>query len=92
MVTNGPWKERIIVQIGCACHPPHSFSLANIASLLLALFNIYLEEAIREAQDVRLNGIKITGEEINMLCFTNNIAKSRKGLNEVLQWYNMNIN
>jgi hypothetical protein len=39
-----------------------------------ALFNMYLEEAIREAQDVGLNGIKINGEEIIMLHFAENIA------------------
>jgi hypothetical protein len=27
-----------------------------------AMFNIYLEEAIREAQDIRINRIKINGE------------------------------
>jgi hypothetical protein len=39
-----------------------------------ALFNIYLEEAIREAQDIRINRIKINGEEINMLRFADDIA------------------
>jgi hypothetical protein len=29
-----------------------------------ALFNVYLEEAIREAQEIGLKGIKINGEEI----------------------------
>jgi hypothetical protein len=43
-------------------------------NLLPALFTMYLEEVIREAQNVRLNGIKINGEEINMLRFADDIA------------------
>jgi hypothetical protein len=63
---------------------------------------VYLEEAIREAQYVGLNGIKIIGEEIIMLGFADDIAmiaenqedlqRSLIVLNEVLQRYNMNIN
>jgi hypothetical protein len=43
-------------------------------NLLPSFFNMYLEEAIREAQDIILNGIKINKEQINMLRFADDIA------------------
>jgi hypothetical protein len=39
-----------------------------------ALFSTYSEEAIREAQGVGLNGIRINGEEINILRFADDIS------------------
>jgi hypothetical protein len=39
-----------------------------------ALFNIYLEKIIREAQEIKFNGIKINRGEISMLCFAKGIA------------------
>ena len=67
-----------------------------------ALFNIYMEEAIREAQEIGLNGIKINGDEINMLRFADDIAiiaenqddlqRSINAMDQALQEYNMNIN
>jgi hypothetical protein len=71
-------------------------------SLSPAFFNMYLEEAMREAQEVRLNEIKINGKEINTLRFAHLIAmiaenqedlqRSLNILDEVLQRCNMNIN
>jgi hypothetical protein len=61
-----------------------------------------LEEAIREAQDIGINGIKINGEKINTLRFADDIAmiaenqedlqRSLNILNKVFQRYDMNIN
>jgi hypothetical protein len=38
------------------------------------LFNTYLEERSIESEDIGLNGTMISGEEINMLRFAENIA------------------
>jgi hypothetical protein len=50
-----------------------------------ALFNIYLEEAISEAQDIGINGIKINGEEINMLRFADDIAMTAENFMAIIK-------
>jgi predicted DNA-binding protein (UPF0251 family) len=63
---------------------------------------MYFEEVIRETQDIGLNEIKVSGEEINVLRFVDYIAITAENqedcqrplnvLDQILQRYYMNIN
>jgi hypothetical protein len=67
-----------------------------------ALFNMYMEEAIKEIEEQGIKGIKVNGEEINMIRFADDIAivaenegdlqNSLNTIEKVFQEYNMKVN